>query len=518
VNPRDRLDRIAAPDPTGPRYNRPPADSPPQPAAARIEYGKVLEIRRRDGAAWTDPDTDGFISYVLVTPSMADGLACSGLPQFWLKATGDDLNPDGLRVGMDRIEAGDIIGWVRTDKRETVPVTGTPPVRGQVVAWAGAQGATLGAVPLPPHQHHFWATITGTGPEYDFAEIGGESRTGKAWEVNGVLGIDGQVVRVFTEDGSTDFEFEYGEVDRPDMERSYETIEIWPALVLSASDPLVCRIWVPDPDGFPPLLDDDWNLTSAEQGNDPDVAYDKIGAGTFADGTLIPALRDYAEGPPEIADWIFVRCLPGAFSAIESAATPVPPDGHIKTFSGTLAAVPLPYTFTLEYEVAPGRWKRMQATRTVDAADDFNVTLEGDGTGYVCVRTGAWEVTLNDAPPAGATMRWWYVAVADCKWAWVVMAETFYGPRSVKVEKDGGHRGGAPPPDDNCTYTYTIKTLEGAVLATAVTPENPRYDGCEYNYAGESGGGAHPTPSSTYGLAWYDGAWKLFVFGESIRS
>ena len=180
MNPRDRLDQLAAPDPTGARYNRTPAASPPQQRPARIEYAKVIEVKRIDGAAWTSLQADGFSAFVLGTPCTADGkcIAEAGAPQIWLKASQDALAPAALRVGVVAIAADDVVGFVRADKRETVPISGSPPVRGQIVPWAGEDGARLEAVPTPPHRHHFWATISGTGPAYAFAEIGGESRTG----------------------------------------------------------------------------------------------------------------------------------------------------------------------------------------------------------------------------------------------------------------------------------------------------------------------------------------------------
>ncbi|MBM4017220.1 MAG: hypothetical protein FJ288_02660 [Planctomycetes bacterium] len=104
-----------------------------------------------------------------------------------------------------------------------------------------------------------------------------------------------------------------------------------------------------------------------------------------------------------------LACLgPGTRCAFEVSVAPlenpegearlsvIPPDGHINTFFGTLADQPLPYTFTVEYEVRPGEFKRMYCNRdSVDAGDGFKVDLEGDGTG--------WESPRQDL--AGGTQR-----------------------------------------------------------------------------------------------------------------
>jgi hypothetical protein len=271
----------------------------------------------------------------------------------------------------------------------------------------------------------FWATITddANAPLYDFTGDTGES--GIAEEVNGVDDIAvGTRVRVFIGDpGEDEYKFEYSTAGGlPPMENSFDFIEVWPALVVSAGEPISGRIWIPG-SGFPPAVGDDWDLTPA--GGTVDIALDKVGDGTFGDGTLVPCLKDYSEG--EVEDWIQVRCQPGAFVQ-EDAATPIPPDGHINTFFGTLADQPLPYTFTVEYEVRPGEFKRMYCNRdSVDAGDGFKVDLEGDGVGWVKVRDKIWRVELNDCPPAGAVMRVRYIPVGSCAWSWVEIAQTIEG-------------------------------------------------------------------------------------------
>jgi len=271
----------------------------------------------------------------------------------------------------------------------------------------------------------FWATITddANAPLYDFTGDTGES--GVAEEVNGVDDIAvGTRVRVFIGDpGDDEYKFEYSAAGGlPPMENSFDFIEVWPALVVTAGEPISGRIWIPG-SGFPPGTGDGYDLTPA--GDTVSIAFDKVGDGTFADGTLVPCLKDYSDGETE--DWIHVRCQPGAFVQ-EDAATPIPPDGHINTFFGTLADQPLPYTFTVEYEVRPGEFKRMYCNRdSVNAGDGFKVDLEGDGTGWVKVRDKTWRVELNDCPPAGAVMRVRYIPVGACQWSWVEIAQTIEG-------------------------------------------------------------------------------------------
>jgi len=271
----------------------------------------------------------------------------------------------------------------------------------------------------------FWATITdnANAPLYDFNGDTGES--GIAEEVNGVDDIAvGTRVRVFIGDpNEEEYKFEYSAAGGlPPMENSFDFIEVWPALVVTAGEPISGRIWIPG-SGFPPAVGDDYDLTPA--GDTVSISFDKVGDGTFADGTLMPCLKDYSEAETE--DWIQMRCQPGAFVQ-EDAATPIPPDGHINTFFGTLADQPLPYTFTVEYEVRPGEFKRMYCNRdSVNAADGFKVDLEGDGTGWVKVRDKTWRVELNDCPPAGAVMRVRYIPVGACAWLWVEVAQTIEG-------------------------------------------------------------------------------------------
>ncbi|MCX5675397.1 MAG: hypothetical protein NTX87_10365 [Planctomycetota bacterium] len=286
----------------------------------------------------------------------------------------------------------------------------------------------------------FWGTITDNANAPVYELDGGLTAT----EVNGVLGIaNGTHVRVFTEkvDDEDIYTFEYD--CGMEILDSFDFIEVWPALVKTASaSPLSARIWIPG-SGFPPATGDDYHLTAANA--TVPVAYDQVGEGTFADGTLIPCLKDYDEG--EVEDWIQVRCQQGAFTT-PNAATPVPPNGHINTFSGTLVDTPLPYTLNFEYRVA-GHWKRLTSTRTVNAAAGFEITLQGQGadTGCYSVRNKTWSVTLGDCPPTGTTMRLRYIPVSVCAWSWVQIAQTIEGG-DCRAQSTLGHGWFMIDPDD----------------------------------------------------------------------
>lgn len=295
---------------------------------------------------------------------------------------------------------------------------------GAGVQWAVVRVANR----LLPHTHppeSWWDYITDNvnAPEYSVS-------LGVAIEVNGVPDITVETwVRVFGDPADAEtWRFEYDSAGLQPMENSFDFIEVWPALVRTAADPIQAQIWIPGSD-FPPAVNDDFELTP--EGTPVDVKFDKIGVGTFANKTLDPYLRDYDAGE-EIDDWIQVRCQPAAF-VIEAAGIPIPPDGHTNTFFGRLADQPLPYSFTFEYEILPGRFKRMHCTRTVTPDQGFKIDLEGDGTGWVKTRLPAdplevnWSVVLNDCPPAGAVMRVRYIPVGSCKWSWVEIPQTIEG-------------------------------------------------------------------------------------------
>ena len=62
---------------------------------------------------------------------------------------------------------------------------------------------------------------------------------------------------------------------------------------------------------------------------------------------------------------------------------------------------------------------------------------------------------------------------------------------AVLVTKDGGVAGDAAT---DCTFTYTVKDLLGAELATALSPLRPRFAHTEYVEPG----------ADSPGIAWYD--------------
>jgi len=339
----------------------------------------------------------------------------TGRPGFWARLTGG-ANP---------------YSWERLQSNAVGPVE--PPVTGDLNAYEVnddtrlAAGTVVWMRPDNEGTFRFWASVPGDLASFwaeitenvDAPEYGIEPG-GLATEVNGVLGIDvGTVVRVFGRPEDEDKKFEYSAGAAPPMENSFDWVEIWPARVslVEIDDNIVAEIWIPG-GGFPPV-GDDYAL-----GVGKDIAYVKVGDGSFKDGTLEPALRSFDPEHPEDCDWIQVRCEPAPFG-FWPANTPVPPDGHINTFSGALGFQPLPYSFTFEYEFAPGRFKRMYCNRdSIDPADGFKVNLEGDGVGWVKIREGTWSVVLNDCPPTGAVMRIRCIRAEDCEWSWVQVAHT----------------------------------------------------------------------------------------------
>ena len=73
----------------------------------------------------------------------------------------------------------------------------------------------------------------------------------------------------------------------------------------------------------------------------------------------------------------------------------------------------------------------------------------------------------------------------------------------VTVAKDGGVAGNPDPGGTDCTWTYTLTSLGGIVLATTISPEQARYPETIYLEAGAGG-------RSAYGMASYiAGAWVL---------
>jgi len=330
----------------------------------------------------------------------------------------------------------------------------------------------------------------------DYIDVDGGVGPSYVWMIYGpeIICTDGRIA-VSWNDAQFKWELALGAAFKglAYWEDSFDFIEVWPALVITAADPIAARIWIPGSD-FPPAVDDDYHLT-ADQAT-VNITFDQAGPGSFAAKTLEPALEDYdGEAEPPVEDWIQVRCRPGAFQT-EDGARPIPPNGQINTFSATLAALPLPYSVTFEWENPIDTWHRLYSARAAVAGDDFHVDLAGEGgAGMMHYRTGVGAVVLSDNPPVDAAMRWRYIAVVDCDWSWLVTPHT-RGTFPVKVSDASGSS-----PD----FSYTVEDLEGNELGTGVPVEQEKHLAVWFQAADD-----------TYGLACYDGgSLKLLIaFGE----
>ena len=74
----------------------------------------------------------------------------------------------------------------------------------------------------------------------------------------------------------------------------------------------------------------------------------------------------------------------------------------------------------------------------------------------------------------------------------------------VKVTEDSGNLYDPGSASTNCSFTYTVTSLSGQVLGTAMTPQRPRYQNTEY-----AGPGAW-----SYGLGFWDGG--TFILYEVV--
>jgi len=395
MNPEDRLDQASAPDPVGRRYSRPPAGSPPRPRA-RSPFWAVITAANPPAYSWEEVEWSAPGTWAAKDGGRTSAEFGSAYEANTFDFTEAGINPVAQVILLHELRTGDAAEY----RFHYGPMADT-------------------------EADSTWGTITDNADAPTYVFDGDNGWGGEATEVNGVKDIaEGTRVRIFrtVDEGEDLYAFEYDGDSVGVLEDSFDFIEVWPALVVTAdASPLHARLWIPG-GGFPPAVADNWHLTAAEATEH--VAYDQVGEGTFSDGTLVPCLADYDAGPPEVADWIQVRCQPGAF--VTEAPTEIP-DGAIVTFTHTLADAPLPYTFTFEYEVAPGRWKRLISTRTVAAATDFKVDLQGPGTGWYKVRAKTYSVTLQEAPPAGATVRARYIPVGQCAWSWLATPETVEG-------------------------------------------------------------------------------------------
>jgi len=102
---------------------------------------------------------------------------------------------------------------------------------------------------------------------------------------------------------------------------------------------------------------------------------------------------------------------------------------------------------------------------------------------------------------SGAAFILWKESGTGEKWAVVklgVPSDPFGSLFAVLVTKDGGVAGDAAT---DCTFTYTVKDLLGAELATALSPLRPRFAHTEYVEPG----------ADSPGVAWYDAQGDLHL-------
>jgi hypothetical protein len=75
---------------------------------------------------------------------------------------------------------------------------------------------------------------------------------------------------------------------------------------------------------------------------------------------------------------------------------------------------------------------------------------------------------------------------------WIHVFSQSTGLFPVKVTKDGGSAGGA---STTCSYTYTVASMDGVTIATAQTPDRPRFVNVEYELPADA----------SRGVGYYDG-------------
>ncbi|MBI5723181.1 MAG: hypothetical protein HZA50_04425 [Planctomycetes bacterium] len=121
--------------------------------------------------------------------------------------------------------------------------------------------------------------------------------------------------------------------------------------------------------------------------------------------------------------------------------------------------------------------------------------IEFDQDGQAVFIGQSTMAVINLAEPAGEDGKLDLSADAvaiDVEGRWVVMAGPADGEVfAVLVENDGGQTGGE---SSNCSFTYTVKDLDGNVMkknaggddATGMTPEYARLSNIEYEPAGEN--------------------------------
>lgn len=136
-----------------------------------------------------------------------------------------------------------------------------------------------------------------------------------------------------------------------------------------------------------------------------------------------------------------------------------------------------------------------------------------DGTGALEIQEVAnLEKLVHNISNAVIPQDWFIAAKSKYgKWLAIVAPQGF---QLVEVEWDGGVAGDA---STTCTFTYTVRDLDGNELDTNVSPETARLSNTEYLAAGATGTGTGTGGGrSAYAIAYnLSGTWLLLdVPGE----
>jgi len=122
------------------------------------------------------------------------------------------------------------------------------------------------------------------------------------------------------------------------------------------------------------------------------------------------------------------------------------------------------------------------------------VKVSVDDEDHACADVNDGQAGSLKSGLGGAAFILWKESGTGEKWAVVklgVPPDSLGDLFAVLVTKDGGVAGDAAT---DCTFTYTVKDLFGAELATALSPLRPRFANTEY---------VEPSADSP-GIAWYD--------------
>jgi len=109
---------------------------------AALKFAKVTARKNASNEAWTDFDTDGFISHVTANPCDAGGGSIDTETILCLKAT---EAPATASMGFEKVGyAQDVVGYLPGDGTEVVPGAATF-FDGYLVPNAGKDGAVMTA-------------------------------------------------------------------------------------------------------------------------------------------------------------------------------------------------------------------------------------------------------------------------------------------------------------------------------------------------------------------------------------